>query len=180
MSPENQKPSRRAIVAAAASVPVLALPAAAAAVPAALPVGADPIHAAIEAHRQAFIRELKSGWIQSETKDGTPEQRAATKANIADGNVRSAAEVTLANTVPTTTAGAIALLAYVNDFYAQNIVLPEDPEWYSDQKISFGTLTLVDEKFLNKASGEPLELPFSFWIMHNVRIALQNGLAVQS
>jgi hypothetical protein len=39
--------------------------------------------------------------------------------------------------------------------------------------------TLVDDEILDRFSGEPIELPFTFWILRNARMALQ-ALAVRS
>jgi hypothetical protein len=42
-----------------------------------------------------------------------------------------------------------------------------------------GLSELTDETILDKFNGEPIRLPYDFWIMRNVREALQT-LAMQS
>ena len=79
---------------------------------------------------------------------------------------------------PTTMAGVLALLAYMDDFHTQAFQLPEDPKnWHSgDEEL---TEWLEDDAILNKFDGEPIKLPYNVWIMRNIRAALQS-LATQS
>ncbi len=171
MSHENI--SRRAILAGAAiSLPTIALPAIAIAA-----TEPDPILAAIEAHREAQMRWMISGRIWANLFPSTPEFDAAEKAHDADVKLRTDAEDELVDTRPTTIAGVLALLAYVDDFHCQAFAHPEDPtQWCSDE--SCFRDTRVDHKILDRLSGKPIELPFTVWIMRNARLALST-LAVR-
>ncbi len=75
----------------------------------------------------------------------------------------------------------IAFLSYLDGFYVGAVALPEKPnEWYSGPE-DFGHYWENDGivKIVARHSGKPLELHHSFWVMRNVRGALQT-LAVQS
>jgi hypothetical protein len=165
--------SRRTILAGAVTAPALALPVSAIA---ATELG-DPIFTAIEAHRGAFMGSMRSSYNLFYMDEDAPEYAAATAARDADYEVRHATEEELALTVPTTMAGVLALLAYLHDFDTQALALPENPDhWHSDHE---AIQPRADDGILDRYSGEPIELPFMFWIMRNVRTALQT-LAVQA
>jgi hypothetical protein len=111
--------SRRAILAGAASLPALALPAIATA------VAADPIFAAIEAHRdleQAFFalchREeaMEEAGVVLEPAPGD----FRTLEMIATVNAGITARTVLATTAPTTLAGLVALLDFVVSEYERS------------------------------------------------------------
>jgi hypothetical protein len=105
--------SRRAIVAGAASVPALAVPAVAAA------IDPDPIFAAIEAHRH-WAKRLDDLW--PEWGEVSPEAESAREA---------AMEATrrLCETSPTTMAGLVALLDFaVSEQKRMNDTLADDNE----------------------------------------------------
>jgi hypothetical protein len=88
------------------------------------------------------------------------------------------AETELLTIQPTAMAGVFALIDYMDDIRIQAIVLPEDPEnFYSEE--TFLPEHLTDDAILDKTNGKPIELPYYFWIMRNVREALQT-LAGQS
>jgi hypothetical protein len=112
MSPENL--SRRAILAGAASVPVLASPAAFASASAAV----DPIYAAIAAHR---IANLEFHGENSVNEDHPQYENEMERLSDAD----NAAAVNLCDVQPTTVAGAIALLNY----YAEVTVSHDGEDW---------------------------------------------------
>jgi hypothetical protein len=137
----------------------------------------DPIFAAIEAHRDAYMRRLKACNVVVHLRDGTPEHEVADEANSIAIAANIAAEVALANIQPTTMAGVLALLAHVDDFDCQGLALPEDPRQCHSLHEFLPTMT--DDEILDRFSGEPIELPFTFWILRNARIALQ-ALAVRS
>jgi hypothetical protein len=172
MSPANL--SRRAILAGAASVPAFALPAAALA-----STEPDPAFAAIDTHREALVRKMAAARRDSELErddDGKKEAEAAeTLARAAEDD----AQWELAIVVPTTLAGILALLAYLDDLYAGEVALSEDPKnWHSGEDES-GLSTFADEEIIDKFHGEPIELPLIFWITRNIRTALQT-MAVRS
>src|SRR5262245_7677084 len=107
--------NRRSALTALAAAPVLSIPAI---VTAAEP---DPIFAAIEAHRAAFLEWCRLGEIASRTVDFGPDYCPAIHNPIhaagreAQGASLDAA-MELVNTVPTTMAGVLALIEYVADF----------------------------------------------------------------
>jgi hypothetical protein len=109
---------RRAILAGAASLPAISIPAIAAV------TEPDPIHAAIEAHRAAWAR-LEDHLRKSTAEDEAEEERL--NAVIAD------AEDGLSATEPTTIAGAVALLRYV----------VEHREMSSDHEFAAGALSIL-------------------------------------
>ena len=76
------------------------------------------------------------------------------------------AEFDLVETEPTTHAGIVALLAYVDDFHTRAFADPDDPKWYS-QPEEFEDWE--DEQMVVRHNGKPLPLSFTFWIMHAER-----------
>jgi hypothetical protein len=172
MSPENL--SRRAILAGAAAVPALA----------ALPAGAfastepGPAFAAIDTHREVLVRAMAAGRHSSHLGQRDGGKKEADAAQDLAYAAEDDAQWELANVVPTTFAGVLALLAYLDDLYTGRIALPEDSDWYSGEETD-GISSFVDEEILQKFSGEPIELPLIFWITRNIRTALQE-MAVQS
>jgi hypothetical protein len=121
--------------------------------------------------------KMRMGRIYSKLASGTQEYKTAEARSDRASDSKSDAEEKLARTKPTTIAGIPALLAYVDDFHCGVFVHPDDPtQWYSGED-GFGTLT--DEDIIDRFSGEPAELPFEFWIIRNVRTALQE-MAVRS
>jgi hypothetical protein len=140
--------------------------------------GGDPIFAAIAAHREAFMLTLKAIKVRVPLHPRAPEAQAADAAVSAAHDVLAEAEIALIAIQPTTMAGVIALLDYIDDFHTQAIVLPEDPKNYHSE-VSFLSDGLQDDRLINRFNGEPIELPFNFWIMNNVREALQT-LTMQS
>jgi hypothetical protein len=166
--------SRRAILAGAASVPVLvALPAAALA-----STEPDPVFAAIDAHREVLLRAMAAARHCSNLAVRDQGKKAADAAQDFACAAEDDAQWELANVVPTTFAGVLALLSYLNDLYTGGIALPEDRDWYSGEE-SDGISSFADEEVLEKFSGKPLELPLIFWITRNIRTALQR-MAVPS
>ncbi len=128
------KTSRRAILAGAAALPALAIiPAAALAA-----VDNDPIFAAIEGHKAAYLASMAASRIQSNMVDAefSPEydpikcEAAHAAARAADAADAAAAEA-LATIRPTTIAGLLALMRHVEQFNAGAFALDIDPEWRS-------------------------------------------------
>jgi hypothetical protein len=107
MSPENL--SRRAILAGAASVPVLALPAVAKSASA----DPDPIFAAIEAHRRAWVDLDPCSELDEMASKGNEE--AAQRLDRLHQGLNHATEQLL-DIAPTTIAGVAAVLAYAAEF----------------------------------------------------------------
>jgi hypothetical protein len=89
----------------------------------------DPIFAAIEEHRTAFMRRLKAGRIYSHLGDvDAPGYQAPEEADAEAYQAKRDAEFDLVETEPTTHAGIVALLAYVDDFHTRAFADPDDPK----------------------------------------------------
>ena len=139
-------------------------------------MAADPVFAVIEAHRAAFMRKMETGEVVSDLFRSDPEYTVAEAAQDVAGEEESEAKFALADVRPSTMTGLLALLSYVEDFNTQAFPLPKDPKnWFSDHS----WLRPLPGDYLDRHSGEPIELPFIFWILRNSREALQT-LAVQS
>ncbi len=173
MSHENL--NRRALVVGAASIPALALPAVAMAA-----TEPDPIFAAIEAHREIFVRMLRAARHNANLDEDSPAKEEAEASDDAARAIENDAQLELANVEPTTLAGVLALLAYLDDLYVGAIAHPEDPRgWHSGGGNGGFLNDFIEDEVLDKYSGKPLELPLMFWIARNVGMALQK-LAVRS
>jgi len=122
--------TRRLILAgaAAAAVPTLSLPTFADPAP-------DPIFAAIEKNRQAYIARMRACRIEAEAVPNEPRwneiQAAATEADAASDK----AALALTTTQPTTMAGVLALLEHVEAFNEGEISLADSRDlsgvWHS-------------------------------------------------
>jgi hypothetical protein len=77
------------------------------------PTKADPIYAAIEAHRRATTARYPILELMGSTRDGAPERWAMEEAHEKWANIEEKATVKLRKTQPTTIAGVIAVTAYV-------------------------------------------------------------------
>jgi hypothetical protein len=86
------------------------------------------------------------------------------------------AVVALTNVRPTTIGGIVALLAYVDEFNRGGMTVPSEPSYYSEHELWPDNITDDDSLTLR---GEPLEMPFPYWVMRNVQAAL-TALAVRS
>jgi len=155
-------------------MPALALPTVASAA-----TEPDPAFAAIDTHRQALVQSMTAArhnfFLGSRDKGKEEADAAADVARTAEDD----AQWELANVVPNTVAGVLALFAYLHDLYVGAIALPEDPANWRSNEESDGLSSFADEEIIDRFSGEPMELPLIFWITRNVREALQE-MAVQS
>lgn len=144
---------------------------------------ADPILAVIERHRAAFaatcallqeqnrleneIRRAarRSNWILdkieiAETDD--PRWIDFTRRDFASSCALDDAATAMIEVRPTTMAGVLALLAYIDDF--NRGTRSEHYIWPGE---------LIDDKTMD-GRGNPLEMPWAFWVMRNVQAALQS------
>jgi hypothetical protein len=155
--------SRRAILAGAAA---LATAPALAASP-----NTDPIFALIEAHKIAFMERLQT--LHDYYADETCEEAEARSSAAMGANYNAA--IQLVEITPTTLAGVVALIDYVDDFAAGKFKLhgmeSSMSEWPGGN--------LVDEEIYDVAGAEPGELGFAFAVLLNVRNAL-SAMAAQS
>jgi hypothetical protein len=192
--------SRRAMLAGASAVPILTLPgvalasAKAIAAPAVSPVAVDvatlvpasaaprklaqdpdPIFALIERHRSALIFEMEKSSVTAHmnSKVGGPKYRAAEKEQGSAWDAVGAVELEMVGAPPTTLAGVLALLAHVDDLFAQRIVLPSDPKNWHSMYESLGNY--FHDDVVSPFNGAPVSLPFYFWIMRNVRAVLETS-----
>ena len=78
------------------------------------------------------MRRLKAGRIYSHLGDvDAPGYQAPEEADAEAYQAKRDAEFDLVETEPTTHAGIVALLAYVDDFHTGAFADPDDPKWYS-------------------------------------------------
>jgi hypothetical protein len=166
--------SRRAVLAGIAAAPALAAPALA-------EIGSspDPIFAAIERHKVAFRTSQEAGRIRVYTVDceEAPEydavkHKAAEEADCAATDASNDAAYALTTIRPTTMAGALALLRYVEAFNAGAFFLKPWPDstvsdWQS------GAFFWPEDK-----DEHDIDL-FGYRFLANVRSALE-AMAVQS
>jgi hypothetical protein len=134
---------------------------------AALANASDPIFAAIEAHKAAYHRFSRAVDVSASLYPTDPHYEQAQESTGAASETLESAGINLTDVLPTSFAGVIALLSYVDDFNRGKIGHSEYFLWPDE---------IVDETVLDE-SGEHLALPFPFWIMRNVHRTLQ-GLAV--
>jgi hypothetical protein len=168
-SPDNAShTSRRAVLAGAAMLPALIVPAFAAA-------ELDPIFAAIERHKVTFRASQAAGHIRFHTIDvkwspryNPVECKAAIEASSMADDADADAANALTTIRPTTVAGLLALMHHVEAFNAGAFALDIDPKnWRSGT--SFWPADIDDEE---------IDL-FGYSILANVRRALE-AIAVQS
>lgn len=127
----------------------------------------DPIFAAIEAHKAAHHRFSRALDVSASLYPSDPRHDQAQELTGAAGEALESAGIHLTDVLPTSFAGVIALLSYVDDFNCGKIGHSEHYLWPDE---------IVDENVLDE-NGDHLALPFPFWIMRNVHRTLQ-GLAV--
>ena len=177
----SDKLNRRTILAGAAAVPALAIPAAGAASTFATASEPDPAFATVAAHREAFVEHMRAARLDGKLMRGDPGAEATAAALDAADEVYQEATLELSEVVPTTMAGVVALLRYLEKFQEQAIELPEAPrQWHSGDHDALLAETYEHPNLVNKFNGEPLELPFIYWVMQNVPTALQSLVTVQS
>lgn len=149
--------TRRAVLAGAACLPVLSVEG--------LATTADPIFAAIDKHKIAFLLYLRTGRVQFNMEDAAPEYEAAQKAASTATDASREAACALTTIMPATMGGVLALLTYVEQFNAGNFAL--DADWRS---AAFCWPADVDDNDIDL---------FGYEVLANVRRALES-MAVQS
>ena len=170
--------SRRSLVTSAAALPALAIPAVAAA---AAPV--DPVFAAIAAHRETYVKMMRACRMVCLLPADDPREAELEAAADAASEIEHEARAELSSAVPATMVGVIGLLQYLGEFQEQAIELPEDPRhWHSETPDGDSVMRTTYEApdLFDKFNGRPLELPFAYWVMRNVREALESLSTVQS
>jgi hypothetical protein len=165
----KSKTTRRAVLASVASLPALAI------IPAtALGVVADPIFAAIERHKIAFRASQAAGRIKFHTIDAPThpdynpvECKVIDEAALASDDDADDAANGLITIQPTTIAGLLALMHYVEMFNAGAFALDNDPDWRS-----------APMHWPADVDDDEIDL-FGYDVLANVRRALES-MAVQS
>lgn len=152
--------TRRAILAGVASLPVLALPAAAIA-------GPDPVFAAIERHRAAVLAYFEAAKPPFEMNDDDPRQADLRGAMVEAMDIAFEAGRSLAETVPTTMSGILAVIAHVEAVNHGGIALATDRAWFTSP------VTWPEGR---QIEGEDM---FGYDLLSNIGRALQ-AVAVQS
>src|SRR6202451_1513259 len=159
----SDKLNRRTILAGAAAVSVLTLPAAGVA---SMPVAAsepDPVFAMVAAHRETFVEHMRAARLDGKLMRSDPGAEATVAAPDAADEAYQEATWKLSKVVPTTMAGVVALLRHLEEFQEQAIELPEDPRgWHSGDHDALLTETYEHPNLVDKFNGEPLELPFVY------------------
>jgi hypothetical protein len=151
--------TRRAVLAGAASLPALA-------VAPAVAIAGDPIFLAIDRHRRTFMQTLFDIEPSMQMYGSDPDYEKAAAAAAAAWDRTHAAAVDLIKVQPTTLAGVIALLKYVEEFNSGALQHPELEGSYSE-------LALWQDYELADENGDVLDQPFAYWVMWNVRRALE-------
>src|SRR5687767_4193987 len=111
----THKTSRRTLLAGGTALAAGAV-ANCTAIVSAYPAIADPILDAIERHRLAWFKQAASGRIKCNLNDDTPEHREAEESETAAREALNDASFALLDTMPTTCAGMVSLLMYVEQF----------------------------------------------------------------
>jgi hypothetical protein len=172
----SDKLNRRTILAGAAVLPALSIPAIAAA-----STEPDPTFAVIATHREAFMKRMRADRPTASLHHDDPKKEELDAALTAAFQTEHDAIFALSKVVPTTMGGVIALLRYLEEFAEQAIELPEEPEqWCSGYQNGLFENIYEHATLLDKFSGQPLEVPFTYCVMQNVRVALESLAVVQS
>jgi hypothetical protein len=157
-TPSSLSTNRRALlttVCGAVAAAVVDMPAVAATVP-------DPIYAAIEEHKAAHIAFSSAVAVSGVLFPDHPDYQLANAAAAGDAAMQTAIDITAI--VPTTIAGVVALLGYIDAFNRGEIVAGSEHHLWPSE--------LMDDDILT-VKGYALEMPWPFWIMRNVQAALQ-------
>jgi hypothetical protein len=167
--------SRRSLVAGAAALPALAVPAVA---------EADPTFAVIEAHRNALLDAMRSLKFLNEMYSTDPRCPNAWAKNLAADHAEEIAQFELSSVVPTTIDGVFALMEYIEGLHTAKVGLPEDAVYYASVDDGDGYDPWIRrfevDDLRSPHSGTPFQLPLIFLVMQNIRTALQSLSAVQS
>lgn len=120
----------------------------------------DPIYAAIEAHKMANATYSRFCSISANMALTDPQYDEAEAATSIAGHAEHEAAVDLTWITPTTRAGLAALLSYVLETERD---YPSHSDWPTE-------LTAPD---VLDYGGSPAVMPFHFWLLRNVRDALE-------
>ncbi len=131
----------------------------------------DPIYAAIKRHKAAYFTHAAACSISGDMFHNDPEYEVASAETNRRGNEMNRAATDLVKIVPTTPAGALALLEYVAAF-------DEGKFEYDETCWSSANLWPDDEDFSETGHKDrPILLPFHARIARNVQVVLRQMLA---
>jgi hypothetical protein len=133
----------------------------------------DPIFALIEAHGRAFWKRMEAGAAYFELDYVHPKYEAGKAAHDALANVADEAAMQLIEVQPTTMAGVMALIDYVDDFNQGKFRFND--EWCS-APYNWPDGLVDDDRYSDDPDDD---CGMAFAVLLNVRDALQT-LAVQS
>ena len=136
-------------------------------------IPADPILAAIEAHKAAFIRRLETSKPRGCMRRSDRDYAASAAADDEACEAADEAAFELGDTQPTTLAGVLALIDYVRDFNKGKFRL--DDVWAS-APYNWPSADAFDFEDISDDGGE---CGMAYAVLLNVRHALA-ALAVQS
>jgi hypothetical protein len=168
-------PSRRAVItgastlAAASAVNVVAITTTRSAEP-------DPILEAIKQHREAYMRFAASGAVYGRLGPWATGYEPAAKAHDADYEDVMIVGIELVKVVPTTLAGVLALLSYVDEFNAGALYPPGDRYNWSSCPSMWPSHLIEDSGFNDDEDVDP----FPWFLMRNVANALRTIVSVAS
>jgi hypothetical protein len=136
----------------------------------------DPIFALIEAHKRAFWKRMEAGAAYFELDNDDPEREVGEAAHYALSDVANAAAIALTNSAPTTMAGVMALIDYVDAFNRGQFRFND--EWFSAPYnwTPGASFDFEDSDEIDDPDGE---CGMAFAVLLNVRKALAM-LALQS
>jgi hypothetical protein len=166
--------TRRGVLAGAASLPALAVPAAA--------IGSfsspidDPVFAAIERHKATFRKRMEAGSAHFDLSPSDPQNAELVAADEIATDEDTVAAYELADTQPATMAGVLALIDYVDEFNRGKFRLDDD--WHSAAYNWPNAASLFpdEDDDLDDPDGE---CGMAYAVLLNVRAALQ-AMAVRS
>jgi hypothetical protein len=167
--------SRRSLVAGAAAVPALGVPAVA---------EPDPTFAGIEAHRNALFDTMRATKFANEMRANDYRYPKAWAESRAADDVEQGAQFKLSSVVPTTWGGVFAWMDYVEALHIAEVRLSEDPAYCASADDGDGHDLWIRrfevDDLRSQHRGTPFQLPLIFLVMQNIRTAQQSLSAVQS
>lgn len=126
--------------------------------------GADPIFAEIEAHKVAYRAYSEAVEFNASLTSDDPRYQEADRATRAEGERLNQASLAFADVQPTTIAGLLALLDYVDAFNHRTWSYP------SGHSSHFAWPYIEGEEDARIAA--PVVLPFPYLVMNNIRRTL--------
>lgn len=153
--------TRRALIASVAGTAAATI----CATPALAAVTTDPIFAAIYAHRVSQEALHVACQVSGKLYGHEPEADAINAATAAAADYFETTTTALTDITPTTLAGVLALLAYIDDFNRGEVSGSEYLLWGYEE---------YGDETVKRVDGRNLEMPWPFWVMRNIQSALLN------